>query len=218
MSSAHLPCRDWPALPVCPHHVVAQALIAGASSPGCRVIATWQRRRTSRRCGFDEIGQRLGVAVSLEALGGLAADEGRPEHAVRLLAAARAYRKEGVGHIRPSAEQATFDADLASVQQGLSPEAFAAAWEQGLGLSLSEAVAYAAKGRGPRQRPTTGWASLTKAERDVALLAAEGLTNTEIGQRLFISPRTAKAHLGHIFAKLGVTSRRQLPREGQPRA
>jgi len=38
----------------------------------------------------------------------------------------------------------------------------------------------------------------------------------EIGQRLFISPRTAKAHLAHVFAKLGITSRRQLPREGQP--
>ncbi len=82
-------------------------------------------------------------------------------------------------------------------------------------MTLTEAVAYATKGRGPRRRPTTGWASLTKAERDVALLAAQGLTNAEVGQRLFISPRTAKAHLAHIFAKLGITSRRQLPREGQ---
>ena len=77
-------------------------------------------------------------------------------------------------------------------------------------------MAYAIKGRGPRRRPTTGWASLTTAERDVALLAAQGLTNTEIGQRLFISPRTAKAHLAHVFAKLGITSRRQLSPERQP--
>src|SRR5439155_26893236 len=99
--------------------------------------------------------------------------------------------------------------------QALSPEAFAAAWQQGKGLSLREAVAHAAKRRGPRRRPTSGWASLTRAERDVALLAAEGLTNAEIGQRLFISPRTAKAHLAHIYAKLGITSRRQLPLKGQ---
>jgi DNA-binding CsgD family transcriptional regulator len=162
----------------------------------------------------DQTGQHVGVAASLEALGGLAVDEGRAERATHLLAAAHAFR-EGIGCRRPSAEQAAHDADLASARQGLSPAAFAAAWEEGLGLTLTEAVAYATKGRGPRRRPTTGWASLTKAERDVALLAAQGLTNAEVGQRLFISPRTAKAHLAHIFAKLGITSRRQLPREGQ---
>jgi DNA-binding CsgD family transcriptional regulator len=118
------------------------------------------------------------------------------------------------GYVRPPAEQAIYDADVDSARKTLSPQAFAAAWEEGLALSLTEAVAYAAKGRSPRQRPTTGCASLTKAERDVALLAAAGLTSTEIGQRLFISPRTAKAHLAHIYAKLGITSRRQLPREG----
>ena len=80
-----------------------------------------------------------------------------------------------------------------------------------------EAVAYVARGRGPRLRPTAGWASLTKAERDVALLAAQGLTNAEIGQRLYVFPRTAQVHLTHVFAKLGITSRKQLPREGQPR-
>jgi DNA-binding CsgD family transcriptional regulator len=48
-------------------------------------------------------------------------------------------------------------------------------------------------------------------------LAAQGLTNAEIGQRLYISPRTAQVHLTHVFAKLGITSRKQLPREGQPR-
>jgi DNA-binding CsgD family transcriptional regulator len=168
---------------------------------------------------WDQTGQHVCVAASLEALGGLAADQGQAEHAARLLAAAQAFREGiGIGCLRAPAEQAAYDADLASAREALSPEAFAAAWQQGKGLSLREAVAHAAKRRGPRRRATTGWASLTKAERDVALLAAQGLTNTEIGQRLFISPSTAKAHLAHIFAKLGITSRRQLPREGQPRA
>src|SRR5207249_2063983 len=128
----------------------------------------------------------------------------------RLLAAAYSFQEE-IGYVRPPSEQVAYDADLASAREALSPEAFAAAWQQGEGLSLTEAAAYAIKGRGPRRRPTTGWASLTTAERDVALLAAQGLTNTEIGQRLFISPRTAKAHLAHVFAKVGITSRRQLP-------
>jgi predicted ATPase/DNA-binding CsgD family transcriptional regulator len=166
---------------------------------------------------WDQNGQHVGVASSLEALGGLAADEGRAEHAARLLAAADAFR-EGIGYVRPPADQAAYDADVASAREALPAEAFAAACEQGEGLSLTEAVAHATKGRGPRRRPTSGWGSLTAAERDVALLAAQGLTNTEIGQHLFISPRTAKTHLAHIFAKLAITSRRQLPREGQPGA
>jgi predicted ATPase/DNA-binding CsgD family transcriptional regulator/orotidine-5'-phosphate decarboxylase len=197
-------------------HVVAQALHRRGQLSrlqGDRYQAETSHHQALRL--WDQTGQRVGVAATLEALGGLAADDGRAEHAARLFAAAQAFR-EGIGYVRPPAEQAAYDADVVSARQGLSPEAFAAAWEEGLGLSLTEAVAYAAKGRGPRQRPTTGWASLTKAERDVALLAAEGMTNTEIGQRLFISPRTAKAHLAHIFAKLGITSRRELPREGQP--
>lgn len=160
---------------------------------------------------WDQSGQHVGVASSLEALGGLAADEGRAERAVRLLAASDAFW-QGIDCSRPPADQAVYDANVTSAREALPPEAFAAAWEEGIGLSLTEAVALAAKGRGPRWRPTTGWASLTRAEHDVALLAAQGMTNAEIGQRLFISPRTAKAHLAHIFAKLGITSRRQLSR------
>lgn len=53
---------------------------------------------------------------------------------------------------------------------------------------------------------------LTPREREVAALAARGLRNREIGARLFISPRTVKTHLAHIFARLGITRRAQLMR------
>jgi DNA-binding CsgD family transcriptional regulator len=42
---------------------------------------------------------------------------------------------------------------------------------------------------------------------------AEGLTNREVGRRLFVSPRTVQSHLSSIFAKLGVRSRAALARE-----
>jgi predicted ATPase/DNA-binding CsgD family transcriptional regulator len=64
--------------------------------------------------------------------------------------------------------------------------------------------------RGPRKRPQFGWESLTPTERTVVALVADGLTNPQIGERLFISRRTVQAHLAHVFAKLGISSRTQL--------
>ena len=64
--------------------------------------------------------------------------------------------------------------------------------------------------RGRRTRPTSGWGSLTPAERAVTDLVAEGLTNPQIGDRLFISRRTVQTHLAHVFQKLQITSRSEL--------
>ncbi|MFI7664800.1 ATP-binding protein [Nocardia sp. NPDC049526] len=52
--------------------------------------------------------------------------------------------------------------------------------------------------------------TLTPQQRQVALLAASGLTNKQIGERLFLSPRTVGTHLHQLFPKLGVTSRAAL--------
>ena len=49
--------------------------------------------------------------------------------------------------------------------------------------------------------------SLTTTEITVADLVAEGLSNPQIGERLYVSRRTVQTHLAHIFAKLGISSR-----------
>jgi len=67
--------------------------------------------------------------------------------------------------------------------------------------------------RGRRGRPRYGWPSLTATERTVADLVAEGLSNPQIGERLYISRRTVQTHVAHIFMKLGVSSRTQLAAE-----
>lgn len=59
-------------------------------------------------------------------------------------------------------------------------------------------------------RATFGWEALTKTELSVVRLAAQGLTNPEIGERLFISRRTVQTHLSHVFTKLGMSSRVEL--------
>jgi transcriptional regulator of acetoin/glycerol metabolism/DNA-binding CsgD family transcriptional regulator len=60
--------------------------------------------------------------------------------------------------------------------------------------------------------PIMGWASLTKTERNVAEIIAEGVTNREAAAQLFLSPHTIDYHLRQIFRKLGISSRVELAR------
>jgi DNA-binding CsgD family transcriptional regulator len=61
-------------------------------------------------------------------------------------------------------------------------------------------------------KPRYGWSGLTKSELDVVRLVAQGLTNRQTAERLFLSPHTVSNHLRHAFAKLGITSRVELAR------
>ncbi|MEJ7584362.1 MAG: response regulator transcription factor [Acidimicrobiales bacterium] len=61
-------------------------------------------------------------------------------------------------------------------------------------------------GRGDEEE-VTGPPALTPREREVLALVAEGRTNAELAERLYISPRTAGVHVSNILAKLGLSSR-----------
>jgi DNA-binding CsgD family transcriptional regulator len=67
-----------------------------------------------------------------------------------------------------------------------------------------------ATGENARKRRADTRDELTSQEEQIARLARDGLSNPEIGARLFLSPRTVEWHLHHVFGKLGIRSRRQL--------
>jgi DNA-binding CsgD family transcriptional regulator len=71
-------------------------------------------------------------------------------------------------------------------------------------------IELAATGEKVRKRTFATLGDLTAQERQIAELARTGLTNPEIGARLFLSPRTVEWHLHHVFGKLGIGSRREL--------
>ena len=133
----------------------------------------------------NALGASLAPALSL----GLAARRGAGETAAILAGATRRARSEA----------------------GAAPSALAVT-DTGAALDLAEAIAYAGRSRGPRRRPDSGWASLTPTERSVVDLAAQGLSNPEIAERLFVSRGTVKTHLAHVYAKLQVANRTELAR------
>jgi DNA-binding CsgD family transcriptional regulator len=159
---------------------------------------------------------RLGIIEGLECLGTLTHGTEDLHKRARLLGAADALRQR-IGYRRFLLHQARYDAAVQALLSSLGDEAFAAAWDEGAALVLDEAVSYALRGRGHRNRPRVGWLSLTPAERDVARLVPDGLSNTDIADRLFVSPRTVQTHLTHIYRKLGITSRVQLAQQASRR-
>ena len=156
-----------------------------------------------------DCGDRVGMAEALETVAGLTAVRGQPDQALRLLAAADRFHDE-TGIVRVPLAAQRVARHLAGAEAALDEENVAGCRADGVALSLDEAVAYARRRRGERQRPPIGWASLTPAEQGVVRLVADGHTNAEIGERLFITVNTVKKHLTHVYAKLEVDNRADL--------
>ena len=154
---------------------------------------------------------RPGLVLRLQALAGNAALAGQSERSARLLGATDMLRTEG-GYrvspfIRPLVERAT---KLAKAQLGT--ERYTRALAEGAHLDRDAALALALGTKVVRAAdPSLKTADpLSKRERQVAELAAEGLSNKEIASRLFVSERTVETHMYNILNKLGISSRSKI--------
>ena len=116
-------------------------------------------------------------------------------------------RAGNVGAARPLFEEAY------GLYEGLG-----ASWDVARAAARQRAVGIRPGRRGPRNRPKSGWESLTATELRVVQLVAEGLSNPEIAARMFISRGTVHTHVSHILAKLGLRSRVGLAAEASRRS
>jgi DNA-binding CsgD family transcriptional regulator len=121
------------------------------------------------------------------------------------------------GLVRWAVDEPAFVELERRLRDAMGEEAFEAAAAAGAGLTLEETAAWLRRARGSRKRPPGGWESLTPTELEVARHAAAGLTNPQIGERMFITRGTVKVHLSHIYAKLGIQNRAELAAEAARR-
>jgi DNA-binding NarL/FixJ family response regulator len=159
------------------------------------------------------LGDRLGIALNLGVLALAAAAEHDHVRAAQLLGAQLSLgRSLGVAPGDYS-HLTAFKDDIADrVRDAMGERAYQAALGEGSALSLEQALALAL--RDERSRPPAGREAgsspLTRREREIAELVAEGRSNKEIARRLVIAQRTAESHVENILVKLGFTSRAQI--------
>jgi len=146
----------------------------------------------------------------IEELARVELDFGRPAAAAVLLGGA-AREREAQGVVLRPFRQAAYEETVERTRTELGDD-FDARWEMGRALTLDEVVEFCRRGHGERVRPTFGWDGLTDTERRVAELAAEGLTNPQIAERMVVGRETVKTHMASILRKLGLTNRTQLAR------
>ncbi|MDQ1652673.1 MAG: hypothetical protein QOI35_1873, partial [Cryptosporangiaceae bacterium] len=176
--------------------------------------ATAKQSLEVRRRVEDE---QFGVGLSLEALAWIACSERRYQRSAQLLgASARLWEAMRASLSVFTRLQELHDATVREVSGRLGAEAFAAAMQRGAALPTADAVALALEQKqaaatiAPESGGAAAVAQLTRREREVAALIAEGLSNREIAARLVVAQRTAEGHVENILSKLGFTSRAQV--------
>ena len=166
-----------------------------------------------------EIGSKVDIAEGLEGLAEAAGALGKYQRTARLWGAAFALR-EAIGIPWWAAERVLHEPLLIAARSRLEEVPWQSAFKEGQPMTLEEVIRYALSNEeasdlhttpvleGPSANPPS--AELTRREREVASLVAQGLTNGQIASELFISERTVDHHVEKILKKLELSSRDQV--------
>lgn len=155
----------------------------------------------------------LGLALALDVLAWTAAAKGDAERAATLLGGTNTLRQTvGSQLLQESphliAQREPFEK---MAREALGNDEFDVAFKRGRALTAEGVVAFALREHTQPAPPTPHTApALTRREREVADLVAEGLSNKDIATKLVISLRTAEGHVENALTKLGFTTRTQI--------
>ena len=187
-------------------------LIAHERGDGERALA-WEKESLRLK---REIQERLGVALCLEALASIHCETDAGRATTMLGAGAALLKSLGTTLEALPGLHSYHETSEAKLRAVLEDPEFVEAFEQGASMPVEAAIAFALEERstGSTSRSTDGdgftSAKLTRREREIARLIADGLSNKDIASSLVISTRTAESHVEHILVKLGFTSRTQI--------
>jgi predicted ATPase/DNA-binding SARP family transcriptional activator/DNA-binding CsgD family transcriptional regulator len=161
-----------------------------------------------------ELGDRWTASESLEGLACVAGVRGEAERAAKLFGVAEALR-EAVGSQHTTEEDALREPYLAASRSRLDEEAWDKAWAEGRAMSMEQAIEYALSEEQlsspePEQPFSDDTPSLTRREKEVAVLVGRGLTNRQIASELVLSEHTVHHHVTNILKKLNLSSRQQV--------
>jgi DNA-binding CsgD family transcriptional regulator len=156
--------------------------------------------------------------VDILQLGGhLCAATGRPAEAVTLWSA-RTAQCQAAGVVEPPHDKRDRERPLAEATRALDPQQLTAARSRGAAMTLAAAVEFAVIMAGEEAPETpapvarSGLAKLSARERELVTLVAQGRTDAQIAEQLFISVRTVRTHLDRIRDKSGCRRRADLTR------
>jgi DNA-binding CsgD family transcriptional regulator len=187
-SALHLRCRTWRRCSseqrsTCPCAAQRRAQLnpqvrsIAATAAHARGLTDHNRKDLAEAVALYEGGSRpLAYAAALEDQGVATVDEGDTDEAVEVL-----------GQALETYAQAGAAWDAGRVRGRL----------RALGVRRRLVAV---------QRPARGWAAMTDPELAVARVVAQGLTNREVAERLFVSQHTVSGHLRHVFSKLDVNT------------
>ncbi len=185
-------------------------------------LVAWQLGDSGRAAASGRDGLRLArefneqwaIAFCIEILAWTATLDNRHRRAARLLGGADSiWRRIGAPLFGMRHLISYHDECLSQVRHALGGKAFGTEFGNGTQITIDQVISYALEEREPTPEPGTApdlGLALTRREREVADLIAQGLSNKAIAENLVIARRTAEAHVEHILGKLGFSSRAQI--------